>query len=95
MKILYLLSALLLFDVSSSVAQSIASVYTNYGKFEVYLEDTLAPITVGNFIKLANEKYYDGVLFHRVISNFMIQGGDATLTGGKKALAIMDEFHDS
>ena len=66
--------------------------YTNYGDLALYLEDTLSPITAGNFIGLVNQKYYDGVIFHRVIDNFMIQGGDATKTGGSKAPTIQDEF---
>lgn len=57
------------------------TIETNKGKivFETY--DADAPNTVANFIKLANEKFYDGVIFHRVISGFMIQGGDPTGTG--------------
>ncbi len=71
----------------SCFGQTKAKFYTTKGDFVVYLEDTLSPITAGNFIKLVNEKYYDGVLFHRVIDNFMIQGGR-----GATKPAIQDEF---
>lgn len=51
------------------------------------------PITAGNFEKLVNEGFYDGVIFHRVIPNFMIQGGDPTGTGmGGPGYKIEDEF---
>jgi len=56
-------------------AQTIVQFSTNYGKFDVELYDTLMPITTGNFIGLVNEKFYDGVIFHRVIEGFVIQGG--------------------
>lgn len=51
------------------------------------------PITAGNFEKLVNQGFYDGVIFHRVIPNFMIQGGDPTGTGaGGPGYEIKDEF---
>jgi len=51
------------------------------------------PITAGNFEKLVSEGFYDGVVFHRVIDNFMIQGGDPTGTGrGGPGYEIQDEF---
>jgi peptidyl-prolyl cis-trans isomerase B (cyclophilin B) len=58
-----------------------AEIHTDKGvmKIEFYEQD--APNTVANFIKLAKEGYYDGVTFHRVIPNFVIQGGDPTGTG--------------
>jgi len=49
---------------------------TNFGKIKVKFYNTDAPITVNNFLKLSAEKFYDGTKFHRVIKNFMIQGGD-------------------
>ena len=51
------------------------------------------PITGGNFVKLVNEGFYDGVIFHRVINGFMIQSGDPTSTGrGGPGYVIKDEF---
>jgi peptidyl-prolyl cis-trans isomerase B (cyclophilin B) len=55
-----------------------ATIETSRGTIIAELFDTEAPKTVENFSKLANEKFYDGTRFHRVISNFMIQGGDPT-----------------
>ena len=56
----------------------------DYGKITVELYPDIAPITVRNFKKLVNEKFYDGLIFHRVIEDFMIQGGcpDGNGTGG-------------
>jgi peptidyl-prolyl cis-trans isomerase B (cyclophilin B) len=54
---------------------------TNKGTIEIELYPQHAPITVNNFVFLANEGFYDGVLFHRVIRDFVIQGGDPTGTG--------------
>jgi len=54
---------------------------TNRGSIELELFDDDAPKTVANFVKLARDGFYDGVVFHRVIENFMIQGGDPTGTG--------------
>ena len=60
---------------------SAATLHTNHGAIEVELFDDDAPKTVGNFTKLAGEGFYDGLIFHRVIPDFMIQGGDPTGTG--------------
>ena len=69
--------------------------YTNKGDFVVELEDKLAPITSSNFLKLVNEKFYDGIIFHRVLQNFIIQGGDPTGTGsGGPGYSLQDEFHE-
>ncbi len=70
-----------------------ATFNTSMGTFTVELFTDLAPKTAGNFIKLAEEKFYDGGIFHRVIDNFMIQGGDPTGTGrGGPGYTIPDEF---
>ncbi len=77
----------------SSFAQTEVTFYTNMGTFVTEMYDTLQPITAGNFIKLVEQKFYDGVVFHRVISGFMIQGGDPTGTGsGGPGYSIPDEF---
>lgn len=71
----------------------IATIETNMGtiKAEMFMDKT--PITAGNFIKLAEQGYYNGVIFHRVIDGFMIQGGDPTGTGrGGPGYNIKDEF---
>jgi peptidyl-prolyl cis-trans isomerase B (cyclophilin B) len=71
-----------------------ATLHTNHGaiSFELYPED--APKTVDNFTRLAGEGYYDGVAFHRVIPDFMIQGGDPTGTGmGGPGYEFEDEIN--
>ena len=65
---------------------------TNYGDIVIELYDEM-PITAGNFEKLVGEGFYDGVIFHRIIEGFMIQGGDPTGTGmGGPGYEIKDEF---
>lgn len=61
--------------------QYIAHFETSKGNFDILLNAKKAPVTVNNFVFLAREGFYDGIKFHRVISNFMIQGGDPTGTG--------------
>jgi len=64
------------------------------GNFTVELFEAQVPNTVGNFVKLAEKNFYDGVIFHRVIDNFMIQGGDPTGTGrGGPGYQFADEIH--
>ena len=66
---------------------------TNYGNFRVDLLETETPVTVNNFVFLARQGYYDGLTFHRVIENFMIQGGDPTGTGaGGPGYKFQDEI---
>src|SRR4051812_13373085 len=62
-------------------AMTNATMQTNHGTIEIELFDDDAPKTVENFLKLARDGFYDGVIFHRVIEDFMIQGGDPTGTG--------------
>ena len=63
------------------------------GEIKLELYPDFAPITVQNFVDLANKKFYDGLIFHRVISGFMIQGGDPTGTGmGGPGYTIKGEF---
>ena len=69
--------------------------HTNHGAIELELFDEDAPKTVENFRKLADDGFYDGVIFHRVIKDFMIQGGDPTGTGtGGPGYTFEDEFND-
>jgi len=60
---------------------STATLHTSHGAIAVELFDADAPKTVDNFVGLARQGFYDGVVFHRVIPDFMIQGGDPTGTG--------------
>jgi len=77
-----------------SEAQTSVSVYTNKGNFELEIYDHLVPVTGNNFLSLVKKKFYDGVIFHRVIKDFMIQGGDPTGIGtGGPGYKIADEFH--
>ena len=66
-----------------------------YGTIEVALNANVAPITVSNFCHLANEGFYDGLTFHRVIEGFMIQGGDPSGDGtGGSGQCIKGEFSE-
>jgi len=70
-----------------------ATIETNRGNIEIELYPQYAPNTVNNFVFLAEEGFYDGVTFHRVIGNFMVQGGDPTGTGsGGPGYRFEDEF---
>ncbi len=72
----------------------VAEFDTTHGAFKVELFEERAPITTKNFIDLIEKEYYDGVIFHRVIPGFMIQGGDPDGTGrGGPGYTIQDEFH--
>jgi len=79
---------ILFFLTSDLKSQTQVDFFTNYGDFRVELYDSLVPITTGNFISLVNSNFYDGALFHRVIKNFMIQGGDVS----PPPPPIIDEF---
>lgn len=75
------------------MANHIAVIETNLGTIELELFEDQTPITARNFIDLAQKGFYDGVIFHRVIDGFMIQGGDPTGTGmGGPDYTIEDEF---
>jgi peptidyl-prolyl cis-trans isomerase B (cyclophilin B) len=74
---------------------STAVMHTNHGDITIELFDEDAPKTVENFKKLAGDNFYNGVIFHRVIKDFMIQGGDPTGTGrGGPGYTFEDEFND-
>lgn len=68
----------------------------DYGVITVELDETAAPVTVKNFIKLADEGFYDGLTFHRIIEDFMMQGGDPLGNGtGGSDETIKGEFSDN
>lgn len=96
-KTLFICSFLLCAFFNNAVrAQSEATFYTSMGSFTIDLTDTLTPITVDSFIARVSEKFYDGLIFHRVIDNFMIQGGDPLGNGtGGPGYSFQDEFHST
>ena len=67
-------------------------VVKNYGTIALELDADVAPITVENFANLVNEGFYNGLTFHRIISGFMIQGGDPLGNGGGSSKTIKGEF---
>ncbi|HET8873433.1 MAG TPA: peptidylprolyl isomerase [Gaiellaceae bacterium] len=72
-----------------------ATLHTSEGPIELELHSDDAPKTVDNFVKLARDGFYEGVVFHRVIPDFMIQGGDPTGTGtGGPGYQFEDEFNE-
>ena len=74
---------------------SAATLHTNHGPIEIDLHEEDAPKTVANFTRLADEGFYDGLIFHRVIPDFMIQGGDPEGTGtGGPGYTFEDEIND-
>jgi cyclophilin family peptidyl-prolyl cis-trans isomerase len=71
-----------------------ATIKTDVGDIVIRLHADKAPKTVNNFVFLARDGFYDGVIFHRVLPNFMAQGGDPTGTGtGGPGYKFADEFH--
>ncbi|MBO1901287.1 peptidylprolyl isomerase [Leucobacter weissii] len=73
---------------------AVATIHTNHGDVVLNLFGDHAPKTVKNFIDLAGKGFYDGVIFHRIIQDFMIQGGDPTGTGtGGPGYTFDDEIH--
>jgi cyclophilin family peptidyl-prolyl cis-trans isomerase len=93
-KYLFIIALALLFATNNSIysqnkkekqkmkeKQTVAVIQTNMGTIEIELFANKTPKTVENFVGLANKGYYNGVIFHRVIDKFMIQGGDPTGTG--------------
>ncbi len=70
-----------------------ATLHTSHGEIVIELEAARSPLAVNNFVFLARDGFYDGVIFHRVISGFMIQGGDPTGTGrGGPGYTFRDEL---
>ena len=80
-------------EVDAPMKNAIAKMETNKGVIRIELFLDKAPLTAGNFKKLVEEGFYDGLTFHRVIKNFMIQGGDPKGDGtGGPGYTIKDEF---
>lgn len=77
-----------------NVKGPVATIKTNHGDIVIKLFPDQAPKTVANFVGLAKQGYYDSVIFHRVISDFMIQGGDPTGTGMGGQSIYGDSFED-
>lgn len=77
-------------------ASTVIAFETSQGNFKVTLDGKAAPKTVANFVKLANEGFYNGLIFHRVIEDFMIQGGDPAGNGtGGPGYQFEDEFNSN
>ncbi|MBN1586171.1 MAG: peptidylprolyl isomerase [Candidatus Omnitrophica bacterium] len=80
-------------DSSAAGKNPQAKIETNLGTIVIELRADEAPNTVANFVKLSKDGFYDGIIFHRVIPRFMIQGGDPTGTGtGGPGYQFEDEF---
>ena len=86
--------AVLIFSVAAAYAKPYAVIETNAGTVEIELRADVAPKACDNFVKLAKKGYYNGLIFHRVIKNFMIQGGDPTGTGRGGESAYGRPFED-
>lgn len=77
-----------------TIHTAVATIHTNHGDIVINLFGDHAPKTVKNFVDLAEKGFYDGVIFHRIIKDFMIQGGDPTGTGtGGPGYNFDDEIH--
>jgi cyclophilin family peptidyl-prolyl cis-trans isomerase len=84
----------IIFEEDKKMGNRISEIKTNHGIMEIELFEDKAPITTKNFIDLAEKGYYDGLKFHRVIKDFMIQGGCPKGDGtGGPGYKIKDEFH--
>ena len=81
-------------QLNLSNVESTIVVHTNKGDIELVLFEELVPKTVANFVGLAKKGYYDGVIFHRVIKDFMIQGGDPTGSGMGGESIYGESFED-
>ena len=87
------LAVFCILTVNLATAQTEITFYTSMGTFSASMEQVKRPITTKNFIDLVNAKFYDGIIFHRVVANFVIQGGDPTGTGtGGSGVTIVDEL---
>ncbi len=85
--------AIYLISFNRAGAQTEVTFYTTKGSFKVALTDTLTPVTVDSFKARVSQKFYDGLIFHRVIDGFVVQGGDPLGTGfGGPGYTLPDEF---
>ena len=99
-KIIFIIAVIILFLIIAFGITKMASgkntkvkLETNQGDIVIELYEKEMPITAGNFKSLVEKGFYDGVIFHRIIDGFMIQGGDPTGTGsGGPGYEIKDEF---
>ncbi|MBR9682378.1 MAG: peptidylprolyl isomerase [Candidatus Aenigmarchaeota archaeon] len=92
--VVILIAAFLVLQNGDDQMSGIVTMKTNMGTMKFQLETEKAPITTENFIKLSNEGFYNGLIFHRVIKDFMVQGGDPNGDGtGGPGYQIKDEFH--
>ena len=94
MKQLISFFAVLTFSLSAAMAQQPAgkpqvTLHTNHGDIRLELYPEEAPVTVANFLQYANDGFFDGTIFHRVISHFMIQGGGMTLAETEEGVSII------
>ena len=92
-----IIGGLKVMPIEATQGNELTAVFTTTkGEIRVALFPAEAPVTVANFVNLAQRGYYDGLTFHRVIDNFMIQGGDPTGTGsGGPGYRFGDEFSPS
>lgn len=89
-----LLTVLLSTSTASAGDNMTATIETDKGTIKIDLFEDRAPMTVANFVNLATRGYFDGLTFHRVVPNFVIQGGDPLGTGtGGPGYRFGDEFH--
>jgi peptidyl-prolyl cis-trans isomerase B (cyclophilin B) len=96
MKLSYLLFPLVTLAAAASADPLIATFKTSKGEIQIELTPDKTPVTVANFVNLIERGYYDGLKFHRVIPDFMVQGGDPAGTGsGGPGYEFQDEFDPS
>jgi peptidylprolyl isomerase len=92
--LLLILSLTFCYGRISAMDNKIAVLETNQGNIEIKLKSDIAPKACENFVKLIEKGYYDGLIFHRVIKGFMVQGGDPTGTGAGGASIWGKPFED-
>lgn len=93
MKRILVITALLVFSLSTAYAGTLVEMKTSMGTIKLELNDEKAPLTVKNFLDYVDGAFYDGTIFHRVIGNFMIQGGGFDKSSKRKEVkpAIKNE----